>query len=50
MSITDRIGAINAARRDNITQHHTVNTPREHAGEIVVILLGAVAELAEAAS
>lgn len=30
MSVTERIGAINAARRDNITQHHTVSTPLEH--------------------
>jgi hypothetical protein len=44
VTTTERIGAINQARRDNIAQRHKVSPAGEHAAELVVILLGAVAE------
>lgn len=44
MTATERIGAINDARRKNIAQKHPVSPARQHAIDLTAILLGAVAE------
>lgn len=44
MTSTERIGILNEARRSNIAQKHPVSPARDHAVDVVAILLGAVAE------
>lgn len=44
MTISQRIGILNQARRANVASRHKVSPPAEHAKDLVAILLGAVAE------
>lgn len=44
MTACDRLAVLNEARRSNVRQHHTVNSPADHARDLVAILLSQVAE------